>query len=114
MMRVLVPTWQVVEPGEDPGVEPLVLDDRAAESLSQALSAHNIYRRRYEMEMQNHNDTRNELRSLANQLDEVRSHRDTLNEQARFLRRQVAWLERELRDANRERRCEHEAPSPVG
>jgi hypothetical protein len=105
--------WVTIPAGEINPEAPFYLDERAADMLAESLEPCTGRRNeRREMDRR-YEEARMELRSVANQLDEVRNHRDTLAEQATFLRRQVAWLERELRDANRERRGVAPAPEPT-
>jgi hypothetical protein len=105
--------WVTIPAGEVNPEAPFYLDERAAEMLVESLEPCTGRRNeRREMDRR-YEEARMELRNVANQLQEVRDHRDTLAEQATFLRRQVAWLERELRDANRERRGVAPAPEPT-
>jgi predicted RNase H-like nuclease (RuvC/YqgF family) len=81
------------------------LTERAARNLSEQLSDYNPNMRRNRDMEQRYESVMAELRSCGNQLEEVRNHNNTLSNTNDELQRQVRWLERELRDANQERRA---------
>jgi hypothetical protein len=81
------------------------MDERAARHLAEQLNDFNPTLRRHRETEQAHSEARAELRNIVNQLEEVRSHNTTLMDVNTEQARQIRWLERELRDANQERRA---------
>jgi hypothetical protein len=114
--NLLVPErieWRAVQAGEEANVPPMYLDERAVETLAQQLMPLSMAGREAREMERRYEETRTELRSVANQLQETRDRNDDLNDQVAFLRRTVRWLEQELRDANRERRGIAPRPEPT-
>jgi seryl-tRNA synthetase len=103
-MGQLVPQWRQVEPGTESGIPPITLSERDAQRLAESLDHFSENRRRYERAREEAREYRSENSSHTTRVDELRNHNTTLQEESRNLRRHVAWLERELRDSNRERR----------
>jgi hypothetical protein len=110
--------WETVQAGSAVASEPFFIDERAAETLSRELMPLTDTGREAREWERRYEEARQELRSLANQLEETRERCDAHADQVTFLRRTVRWLEQELRDANRERRGQFdptttpEAPTP--
>jgi len=96
--------WRAVEPGDQVRAEPLMLDERAARQLAEQLAEFNPDTRRLQRTREQLDQSQSEMRSMLNQLEEVRNHNATLVRTNQEQQRQVRWLERELRDANVERR----------
>lgn len=98
--------WRAVRPGEvAPPSQPLFLDERFARTLSEQLQEFHPEHRRINQYREQRDTAQNELRSSYNQLEEVRGHNTTLVRVNEEQQRQIRWLERELRDANVERRA---------
>jgi hypothetical protein len=114
--NLLVPEvveWRAVQAGVEANIPAYYLDERAVETLAEQLEPlSRLGRNRRDME-HHYEETRNELRNVANQLQETRDRNDDLREQLSFLRRTVRWLEQELRDAHRERRGIPPRPEPA-
>jgi hypothetical protein len=105
--NMLVPRsieWEAVQAGSTVASEPFFIDERAAEALSRELMPLTDTGREAREWERRYEESRQEIRSLANQLEETRERCDAHADQVTFLRRTVRWLEQELRDANRERR----------
>jgi hypothetical protein len=97
-------TWRALTPGEDVRANPFWIDERGARQLAEQLGDFNPQIRRAQETSRMHDEARSELRSVANQLQEVQAHNETLIRVNEEQQRQIRWLERELRDANQERR----------
>lgn len=98
--------WRAIQPGEEVQPNPLWLDERAARVLAEQLGEFHPEMRRLARTREQLDASQNELRSLSNQLEEIRNHNLTLVRTNQEQQRQCRWLERELRDANRERRSD--------
>lgn len=104
MMRQTVNLHPLTHSGQTR--EPWLLGERATRALAEQLTEFNPQTRRLNTMQNDYNEARNELRSVVNQLEEVRNHNSTLATTNAELQRQIRWLERELRDANQERRSD--------
>ena len=99
-------TWRAVQPGEEAPSSPFRLSSDSAEQLVEQLRDFNPQARRAQQYREQRDQAQSELRSLSNQLSEIRNHNETLVRTNEEQQRQIRWLERELRDANQERRAQ--------
>lgn len=97
--------WRSVPDGDVAEAPPLFIDEPGARDLAEMLGEFHPEMRRLQRTREQLDSSQNEVRSLMNQLEEVRSHNNTLVRVNEEQQRQIRWLERELRDSNQERRA---------
>lgn len=105
--------WRDVSPGEIASPTPIFIDERVARDLATQLGEFHPEMRRMERMREQLDNAQNEVRSLMNQLEECREHKTTLVRVNEEQQRQIRWLERELRDSNRDRRLRDATPLQI-